>query len=222
MPLCPNCGAQLRDGAKFCEACGQPFTGATSSVVRQNGSKMSKKWVAVGLIMGLVLGMLIFIPLGARYGAPAQQQTLVAYVTRNVVQQVTVFVTQTITQGGFSTTSVVGPYVVIRYSGKAVSSISFSNPAAGNIFLVVSMQIENHGYDRFPVSWSYFYVIIGNHQYTYSSSTFSLADELSSSDVLNGLTVTGSIAYEVPANYGAFNLLYKPIFGQYNVQYVQQ
>jgi hypothetical protein len=113
-----------------------------------------------------------------------------------------------------------GPYVVIRYSGMAVDKIGYHTPAPGNTFLIVTMQIENYGYERFDPHRIYFYVVIGNQQFEYSSATYSLPDELPTSDLLNGLMIKGSIAYEVPANYGTFQLLYAYPYEEYKIQYV--
>lgn len=154
-----------------------------------------------------------------------EYRTFVSYVsvTEGSPQAVTVHVTQTVTRTvPIATTTPIteGPYVVIRYSAKAADSISYSKPASGNVFLIVTVQIENHGYERFYATPTYTYLIIGNQQFTYSGASIWLSDYLPSTDVLNGLTLAGSIAYEVPAGYGAYQLLYAYPYTEYNIQYV--
>ncbi len=133
-------------------------------------------------------------------------------------------VTQTVTpQIGSTTTSLpTGPYVLIAYSGQTLSSGYSCTPASGNAFLAVMITVQNHGYDSVFVSPIDFYVVIGNQQYAYSPETYScIGSNLSSISVLNGLSVTGWLLYEVPANYGTFNLLWDHP-SSVNVQYVHQ
>ena len=199
-------------------------------------------------IMGLViLALLVGVVSGYSFKGPAPQtsqqatvyvtqytqvtltsreyRTLVSYVsvTQGLPQTVTVYVTRTVTQQASITTTtptVTGPYVLIKYSARTANSISFWTAASGNTFLIVTVMIENHGYEKVYVSSSLFYVIVGNQQFTSATATYALSGYLPSTDVFDGLTLTGSIAYEVPADYRTFSLLYKPLYGQYNIQYV--
>jgi hypothetical protein len=41
-------------------------------------------------------------------------------------------------------------------------------------------------------------------------------------NVVNGLAVSGYLAFEIPANFGSFTLRYQPPSGNYNIQYVNQ
>ena len=203
------------------------------------------KYKIVGLvILALLIGTLLGYSIEGSSPQPSQQATvyLTQYgyvtqpsyvyvtesryvsVTQTIGQGVTIYVTQTVTRTvPIATTTPItgGPYVVIRYSARTADSIGGLKPAPGNIFLVVTMTIENHGYERVYVFTSDFYVIVGNRQFKYSSATYSLDDYLPSTELFNGLTLTGSIAYEVPINYGTYSLLWGVSPGRYNIQYIQ-
>jgi hypothetical protein len=180
--------------------------------------------------------MLVSVPLGARYASPPQQQIL--YVTEQVTKQATpktVYVTERLTQQVTLTTYITqtqarqtkftGPnYVLVRYSGTSYSrappdwqSWCSDTPASGKVFLIVSITVENHGYEYVSVSSYDFYVTIGNLQI--EGSGYCLKNALQG-PVLNGLMVTGSYAYQVPASYDTFDLLWNQ--HEYNVQYVHQ
>ncbi len=109
--------------------------------------------------------------------------------------------------------------VVIEYSAKKADSIgSYSNPKPGSIFLIVTMTIENHGYDEINTNPNYFSVIANSIKYDYTSSTFSLDDKLDTVNILDGGILKGSIAFEVPTNIDEFKLQYKS-YKNYNVIY---
>jgi hypothetical protein len=134
-------------------------------------------------------------------------QTLPQWATQTVTEQATTVQRQTQTSNIPAGT----PYVLIRYYGWRDSSLFGCNPSSGNEFLAVNITIQNHGYDSVYVNPFDFYAVIGNNQYRVSFFSSCVGNELSSapSSVLNGLSVTGWVVYEVPSNfdYEAFHLL---------------
>lgn len=151
-------------------------------------------------------------------------QTQLLYITQYyaTTQSVTQTVTQQIGRATSTTASLSGSYVLVTYRGIANSTYYSCSPSSGDVFLAVKVTIENHGYASVFVSPLDFYVIVGNQQYPYSIGTYScIGNGLSSISVLNGLSVTGWLLYEVPADYGTFSLLWNHP-NSVSVQYIQQ
>jgi hypothetical protein len=206
----------------------------------------------VGIIIGLVIGLAISVPIGARYASVSQQQIIYVTerVTEHMAPQ-TVYVTEQVTQGSAQmiyltqqvtqqvtttkyvtqiernqTTYTGGNYVLVTYSATThTGSYGYADPAPGNVFLFVLVTIENHGYEHVDVYSYDFYVVVGSRQFKWSTNVdmnIPSGERLPNISLLNSLSVKGWIGYEVPANYGTFELVWKPSFGQYNVQYVHQ
>jgi hypothetical protein len=108
------------------------------------------------------------------------------------------------------------PYVSVGYGVHVYSSLEGRMPSQGAVFLALTLVVENHGYDRVSVNPLDFYVILVNTQYP--PSPLPLSDGLTSTDVLNGKSVSGSLIYAVPSNYSNFTLLWLPP-SDLNVQY---
>jgi len=115
--------------------------------------------------------------------------------------------------------------IVITYSGIIQNQIgtgdSAIQPPPGNAFLVVFMTIKNQGYDSFSVSPIYFSLIANNIKYSSSIYSYSLQNSLPSVDVLNGGSLTGSLAFEVPSSTTTYTVKYEA-FKTYNIQLVKQ
>lgn len=126
-----------------------------------------------------------------------------------------------------STTSTTysGQVIIINYSAK---TIDFSGPEAwsstppreGNVFLLVSLHIENHGYDSFRATTNFFYIKIGDVKYT---PTFmnGANNEITGGDVLDNTTLDGNLAFEVPVGTTDFDIFYK-YASDFNMQWNKQ
>jgi hypothetical protein len=139
----------------------------------------------------------------------------------------TVTVTTTVT--GSQTTSTApqsNGNVSISYSGTTVSEIGngvwIDTPDEGNIFLIVTLTIQNQGYSSFPVGTSYFVVHLGGIQY-HDAFVTELDEEFPYVEVLDGGSITGKIAFEIPssASYQDFVLVYDHD-DSFNIQWNKQ
>ncbi len=109
--------------------------------------------------------------------------------------------------------------VVISYSAKKEDSIGkFGQPKEGKVFLIITMNIENKGYDKFNTNTFNFNLIANNIKYDVATESFSLDDKLDSVDLLDGGSTKGSIAFEVPSTVESYQLKYEG-FGSYNLIY---
>lgn len=111
--------------------------------------------------------------------------------------------------------------IIIKHSSKTTSNIGqYSEASPGKIFLIVTMTIENKGYQSLNTNPNYFSVIIDNIKYSYVSETYSLSDKLDTIDILDGGTITGSIAFLIPADANKYKLVYDQSFRNYNIEYI--
>jgi hypothetical protein len=108
--------------------------------------------------------------------------------------------------------------IIISYSAKKVNSLGqYEDANPGKVFLVITMNIENHGYEKFPASPYLFYLIVNNIKYGESGS-YQLDDVLDRVDVPDGGSINGSVAFIVPSNIGSYQLQYGRT-GDYNIIY---
>jgi hypothetical protein len=131
------------------------------------------------------------------------------------------------------------PYLLIRYFGWVYAQLGDCTPSHGNVYLDLHIEVENHGYNRVPIASTtfgnpcpyyypcyypyYFHLTVGNQQFNGFPMPCGLSSEtLPMTDVLNGLSVRGSLTFEVPANFGTYSLIYQPPTGNYSVQYVNE
>ena len=122
----------------------------------------------------------------------------------------------TFTPSGAPESATTTAYVSVGYGVHVYSSLEGRIPSKGSVFLGLTVLVENHGYDRVSVNPVDFYVILVDTQY--SPLPLHLSDALPSTDVLNGKSVSGSLIYAVPSNYGNFTLLWvQP--SDLNIQY---
>jgi hypothetical protein len=99
-----------------------------------------------------------------------------------------------------------------------------SGSSSGMTYLFITMTIENHGYHSFnvnPYNWA---VEINNIRYSHHWVTYDLKDRLSTQDIMDGGSLTGSIAFEIPRN-GTnpnnyeYSIIYDETFDDYNINY---
>lgn len=162
---------------------------------------------------------------------------IVALASLVVVQQMiiqkmsgqTQYVTQYITQPQAwtqTTSQASGPYILVTYYGQSNSTEYGCVPSSGDTFLAVHVTIENLGYSSISTGGDW-YAVINNQEYAGRGGCIG---QLGIMDVLNGLSVTGWLLFEVPANYGTFSIVWVPetlsglnvVTMNYNIQYVHQ
>lgn len=122
-------------------------------------------------------------------------------------------------------------HVLINYYGYVFTEFGDCKPSTGYVFLVLWISVQNVGYDSVPTALAgfgnpypyYFYLAVGNQQFNGFPLRCQSSNEiLPMTNVTNGLTVSGFLTFEVPANFESFTLIYRPPSGNYNVQYVNQ
>jgi hypothetical protein len=190
MRYCSLCGAENQENASFCISCGKPLTEAAAP---PRLAKMPVKQSHTGrnLAVGILLIVIILLLGGAFYG-----------------------------QNGTPGPGIPKPDVVVTIHQTTMSRISLLEPAPGHIFLVLTLQIENHGSRTFEVNPYYFYVRVNNVEYGVDGSTFFLSDSLQPVSVGTGGSTSGAVAFEIPMN----NLNYTPVYrgvGNPTIQWVR-
>jgi len=126
-------------------------------------------------------------------------------------------------------TSTTGPYVYVQYNGWTYTSWGSFRPSVENVLLILWVLVENHGYESVSTGQhsglnygGYFHLAIGSRQFdpidTYLNGV-ELQQQLPMTDVLNGLSVSGYLAFLIPSNFGSCSLLFQPENGSFNVQY---
>jgi hypothetical protein len=100
-------------------------------------------------------------------------------------------------------------------TGQIVKGIGDYTPSIGKTYLIVGTEIENNGYNAFSVSPSYFAILVDGNQYYNSYATYGLdaalnLPHLTDTELGNGKSISGYIAFEVPQ--GASN--------KYSLKYV--
>jgi hypothetical protein len=99
--------------------------------------------------------------------------------------------------------------IIISYSSDTMMEIGsgyFSDkPRSGYIYLVLDIMITNQGYDSFSVSPYNFAVVINSVKYETAIVT-ELDNQLISAEVLDGGTINGKLAFEIPLGISTSNL----------------
>ena len=92
----------------------------------------------------------------------------------------------------------------------------------GYIYLVVSLDIENKGYDSFSTNSFYFSVIVSNVEY-HTTWLIALEDKLKLVDLLDGGSTSGKLAFEVPEEVTStgYQLKYQA-WETYNINWIKQ
>lgn len=195
MVFCSSCGKELDPNSKFCLNCG---AAVTPSVLPQNEAPRPRKRSHLKRNIAIVVVLLIVVVISAPalFILSTWQSSLSSPV--NQVTQVS---------------SSLQYDVTIYFSNQVASSIgSYNQPAAGDEYLIVTLNIQDIDAQTFDVSPLYFYVIVNNAKYSYDASTFALSNPLKSVQLLPGGSTSGSVAFEVPANgESSYTITYEPI-----------
>lgn len=176
----------------------------------------------------LIITGIVLITVIALASAVVLQQIVI----QNMMSRQAIYITETQTltqQAAEQQTSVAAvgtPYVLLTYYGVTVS-LTTTNlegtciASSGNTFLAVKVTLEDHGYNSAATTGDY-YAVINNQEYSEYGWACIGGMFTDYPTLLNGLSVTGWLLYEVPANYGTFSLVWVPTQSGLNIQYVQQ
>lgn len=100
--------------------------------------------------------------------------------------------------------------IAIAYSYQTVQSITgqdgfVSNPNSGNVYLELTMTIQNNGYDNsFSTDPIYFSVTSNNVMYLYDFGGTYWAGGWNTEGLLNDETYTGTLVFQVPSTASTF------------------
>ncbi len=190
-------------------------------------SDLSVKWESLVTARTMFAAGLAVIVIVALASVVVLQQIALQRASQSMLQTTT---TQNLASATTTPIQTGIPYVLIKYYGFTYTSFGSCNPKSGYIFLILNIHFENHGYDTAPTGshsglnfgW-YFYLDIDGFQHdSYYLSCMGSSDRLPSTDVLNGLSVWGFLAFEIPAGFRSYSLIYKPETGNYNVRYIDE
>ena len=115
------------------------------------------------------------------------------------------------------------PQIIITYSSTTMTQIGFATqPSSGHVYLVLDMTIENQGYDSFNLNPFYFAVVVDNVRHGIAIAV-ELDNGLKAAAMLNGDTVQGKLAFEIPqeASTTDFRVVYQAL-AHYNIEWIEQ
>lgn len=217
---CKNCGKEIDDKAEICMGCGVRIVpskrediGITNRLGKIGipGFRSGKKWKMAVAILGYFW---IFVILLAMISGPDNNTSGNKGQYDNVAPEKAKI--------DMPVPTVDSKQITISYKTTTTDKIGeYSVAPEGKVFLIVTMTIENNGYPELNTNPNYFNVMINNIKYTYDTVTYSLSDKLDTVDIMNGGTLTGSIAFTIPDGTREFQLKYDMVFKDYNIKYVQ-
>ena len=114
--------------------------------------------------------------------------------------------------------------VTVTYSSTIASQIETNYPKSRYVYLIMSMEIWNQGYEHVNMSRNDFYTVVNNVKYY--TAPLTLSSDLfwefpSSMSISDGVQDTFKAAFEVPIGTTTFSMQYGG-YGTYNIQWVQQ
>jgi hypothetical protein len=123
-----------------------------------------------------------------------------------------------------TTTTYEGLVIVITYSATVADAEggkwSFSPPKPGYMFLVVSLNITNHGYESFTVSQFFFTITVDGKEYN-ASYVGGLFEKLAPGTLHDNESTNGNLAYEIPEGNTNFTISYK-YASSFDIQWIKQ
>lgn len=112
--------------------------------------------------------------------------------------------------------------VVIRYTETYAGSIGIFQAGANQIYLIMSMQIENDGAKAFNVNAFYFHVTVNNVEYNVDAAAFTLNGYLQPVQVQTGGTISGTLAFLIPAGMSNYIPSYQGIGTPPTINWIHQ
>ncbi len=209
---CIKCGTQNPDDANFCIKCGNSLRVIKPEIERKGitgklgkmgvlGFRSGKKWKMAIAIFGYFFIFLILLALIVPSPSPTTQNP------------------QSPKEKSLE------EYVYIKYTGYRIDEINEYNKAGtGRTYFVIKLEIENHGYQRFPVSSSYFELQVKKVIYNDDIATVTFSDYLRTIELADGGKINGRIAYQIPTNDlisegGMYSLIYRSFMDYPNIKW---
>jgi hypothetical protein len=107
-------------------------------------------------------------------------------------------------------------YVHVQHSGQQMNKIGYSTPDPGKVYLVVNLNLENHGYSGVDTNPNNFKIEANSIEYGYSPATYSLPDagypKLDTVTLKDGGKISGRLAFEVPKGTTSYTLTFDSWF----------
>ena len=114
--------------------------------------------------------------------------------------------------------------IIIKYSSTTKSQIGeWIKADPGYTYLILDLEIENHGYESFSTNPLNFSVVVDNVEYD-TAFVFGSENELKTMDLLNGGTIRGTLAFEVPSGVSdkGYQIRYRAFLTSYEIDWVKQ
>lgn len=98
-----------------------------------------------------------------------------------------------------SANSLPSKYVLLNNSGELTDYIGrYTEANSGKTFLVIEMELENHGYSTVNINPNYFAVVIDKVVYPYDKATYSTESPLGTVALLDGGKTSGYLVFQIP------------------------
>jgi hypothetical protein len=111
--------------------------------------------------------------------------------------------------------------IVIKFTERYQKEISYLYKASqGYTYLIVTLEIHNNVNRTFDSDPDNFYVVVNSIKYARDYATYDLPDALKPLEVLEGGTLSGSIAFEVPETTTDYTLGYSALFTVFEINWV--
>ena len=121
-----------------------------------------------------------------------------------------------------ATPSLDGPRIIIRYSDQTLTQIGEWKPAQGNVYLMLTYDIQNVGYGDFSTNPARFFVTI-NH-ITYDQALVTFPGEMQSSGLSSGQRQKTKLAFEAPETFSMWG--YEPGYTTFpdriNIEWIKE
>ena len=89
-------------------------------------------------------------------------------------------------------------YILWDYNAQMTNQVGFFEPNPGYVYMVVDIELENHGYSEFDVNPFYFEAVVNKVQYECTTTTFDESiNTLPTVTLQDGGVVSGQLVYQV-------------------------
>ncbi len=224
--FCQKCGTQNSDDDKFCSKCGNDLKSTVKVEKKGIMSKLGQMGIPgfrSGKTWKMTIATFVYVMfiLAIIYGS-SNKPSSDGEASINTPQISTPISTKIPTPIPTPIPTIKSDEkITIKFSSKMTNNIGeYSQASPGKRFLIVTMTIDNKGYESINTNPNYFNVVVDKIKYDYTSETYSLTDKLDTIDILNGGTITGSIAFLVPTGTTQYKFSYDQPFSNYNIEYI--
>lgn len=100
-------------------------------------------------------------------------------------------------------------YILWDYSGYTTNHVGYFDADSGYTYMVIDIELENHGYSEFDVNPFYFEAVVNKVQYECDTATFDSAiNTLPSVTLQDGGAISGQLVYMVPEDATQYSIKY--------------